>query len=58
MSLFDDWGPKDDSPFPLNVKALSKTQLSQVTFLFGGVGDGNNAYHVIEVKLAHSLPLL
>lgn len=42
MSLFDDWGPEDDDTFPLNLKNLSGPQLSRVSFLFGGVGDGDD----------------
>ncbi|KAJ7467818.1 hypothetical protein B0H11DRAFT_1814028 [Mycena galericulata] len=42
LSLFDDWGPKD--PNPLNIGALSKARLSELSFFFGGVGDARNAY--------------
>jgi hypothetical protein len=38
MSLFDDWGPQDS--FPLRVKQLPTAELSKLSFLFGGVGDG------------------
>jgi hypothetical protein len=36
--LMDDWGEGDQFPFNLNI--LSPEQLSQIAFLFGGVGDG------------------
>ncbi|KAJ7500536.1 hypothetical protein B0H11DRAFT_1995698 [Mycena galericulata] len=42
LSLFDDWGPRD--PFPLRVNTLSKARLSELSFLFGGIGDARNAY--------------
>jgi hypothetical protein len=38
LSLFDDWGPRD--PYPLKISAFTKTQLGDLSFLFGGVGDG------------------
>jgi len=38
MSLIDDWGPKDE--FPLQLKKLSAKELRDLSFLFGGVGDG------------------
>jgi hypothetical protein len=38
LSLFDDWGPRD--PYPLKMDTLSKSRLSELSFLFGGVGDG------------------
>ena len=38
MSLMDDWGEGDQ--FPFNLNSLSPVKLSQVAFLFGGVGDG------------------
>lgn len=38
MSLFSDWGPDDQHSPPY--KQMSKAQLSQIAFVFGGVGDG------------------
>lgn len=38
ISLFQGWGP--DDPDPLMYKRMSTSQLSQIAFLFGGVGDG------------------
>lgn len=38
MSLLDDWGP--DVKAPIDVKKLSAADLSNIAFLFGGVGDG------------------
>lgn len=40
MSLIDDWGPEDDHDFPLNLNELSMQELGDISFLFGGVGDG------------------
>ncbi|KAJ7750682.1 hypothetical protein DFH07DRAFT_922529 [Mycena maculata] len=42
LSLFDDWGPRD--PYPLRISTLSKARLSELSFLFGGVGDARNVY--------------
>ncbi|KAJ7483585.1 hypothetical protein FB451DRAFT_1028935 [Mycena latifolia] len=42
LSLFDDWGPRD--PYPLNIHSFSKKRLSELSFLFGGVGDARNVY--------------
>lgn len=41
MSLFDGWGPDDQDQLPFDMKSLSKDELSEVSFLFGGVGDGS-----------------
>jgi hypothetical protein len=40
MSLIDDWGPEDE--FPLQLKELSAEELRDLSFLFGGVGDGTS----------------
>ncbi|KAJ6580630.1 hypothetical protein B0H19DRAFT_1369180 [Mycena capillaripes] len=42
LSLFDDWGPRD--PYPLKINTFSKARLSELSFLFGGVGDARNVY--------------
>ncbi|KAJ6520693.1 hypothetical protein DFH09DRAFT_1426866 [Mycena vulgaris] len=42
LSLFDDWGPRD--PYPLKTNTFSKQRLSELSFLFGGVGDARNVY--------------
>ncbi|KAJ6461174.1 hypothetical protein C8R47DRAFT_116012 [Mycena vitilis] len=42
LSLFDDWGPRD--PYPLKISTFSKTSLSELSFLFGGVGDARNVF--------------
>ncbi|KAJ7041619.1 hypothetical protein C8F04DRAFT_994717 [Mycena alexandri] len=42
LSLFDDWGPRD--PYPLKINTLSKTRLSELSFLFGGIGDVRNMF--------------
>lgn len=39
MSLFSDWGP--ESKYPLKIEQLSTDQLSNISFLFGGIGDGS-----------------
>jgi hypothetical protein len=40
MSLLDDWGPEAQDQLPLKVKDMTKQELSNMAFLFGGVGDG------------------
>jgi len=39
MSLFSDWGP--EAKYPLKIEQLSMAQLSNISFLFGGIGDGS-----------------
>ena len=39
MSLFSDWGP--EAKYPLKIEQLSTDQLSNISFLFGGIGDGS-----------------
>jgi hypothetical protein len=41
MSLTDDWGPEVQHGFPLKVNELSASELGDISFLFGGVGDGS-----------------
>ncbi|KAK7031941.1 hypothetical protein R3P38DRAFT_3265860 [Favolaschia claudopus] len=42
LSLFDDWGPRD--PYPLRAETFTKKRLSELSFLFGGVGDARNVF--------------
>ena len=44
MSIVDDWGPGEDDQDPLHLDQLSMARLSQLSFLFGGVGDGKVLY--------------
>lgn len=44
MSIVDDWGPGEDDQDPLHLDHLSMARLSQLNFLFGGVGDGKVLY--------------
>ncbi|KII91875.1 hypothetical protein PLICRDRAFT_157310 [Plicaturopsis crispa FD-325 SS-3] len=45
MSLMDDWGPEDPYPLPLN--ALPVERLSEISFLFGGIGDARHAFGTV-----------
>lgn len=40
MSILDDWGPDNKDQSPLRIKDMTKQELSNLAFLFGGVGDG------------------
>ncbi|KAF8210815.1 hypothetical protein K438DRAFT_1569292, partial [Mycena galopus ATCC 62051] len=42
LSLFHDWGPRD--PYPLKINTVPKARLSELSFLFGGVGDARNVF--------------
>ncbi|KIM72449.1 hypothetical protein PILCRDRAFT_16127, partial [Piloderma croceum F 1598] len=42
MSLFSDWGP--EAKYPLKIEQLSTAQLSNISFLFGGIDDARHAY--------------
>lgn len=56
MSLFKDWGP--DDPHPLMYKQMSTSQLSQIAFLFGGVGDGRIQLYYIPIHLIKRMSFL
>ncbi|KIJ65506.1 hypothetical protein HYDPIDRAFT_130715 [Hydnomerulius pinastri MD-312] len=43
-SLVDGWGPLADKPYPLKLNEIPKTDLSELSFLFGGVGDARHVY--------------
>ncbi|TCD63142.1 hypothetical protein EIP91_005901 [Steccherinum ochraceum] len=45
MSIIDDWGP--DVPDPMNLKSLPPSHLSNLSFLFGGVGDARHVFSSI-----------
>jgi hypothetical protein len=49
MSLFEDWGPED--PYPLRIELLSAAQLSKISFLFGGIGDGKSSSILLSGSL-------
>jgi hypothetical protein len=40
--MVDDWGP--DFPDPIKVQLLPSDRLAQLSFLIGGVGDGDTIY--------------
>ncbi|TCD63146.1 hypothetical protein EIP91_005905 [Steccherinum ochraceum] len=42
MSIAEDWG--QDRSEPLKIKSFSQQRLSNLSFLFGGVGDGRHAF--------------
>jgi hypothetical protein len=46
MSLFSDWGP--EAKYPLKIEQLSTAQLSNISFLFGGIGDGSSISYNAE----------
>ncbi|KAJ7662858.1 hypothetical protein B0H17DRAFT_1257681 [Mycena rosella] len=56
LSLFDDWGPRDR--YPLKINTFSKTRLSELSFLFGGIGDARNLYATLigAHRAYHPLP--
>lgn len=57
MSLFDGWGPDDQDQLPLDMKSLSQDELSEVSFLFGGVGDGSCSFS-IYISIATTLIMI
>lgn len=42
MSIIDDWGPQPEEKNPMKLEKLSPSELSNLAFLFGGVGDGKH----------------
>ncbi|TCD63143.1 hypothetical protein EIP91_005902 [Steccherinum ochraceum] len=52
MSIIDDWGPND--PDPIDLRRLSPSHLSHLSFLFGGVGDARHVFSsIIGLHRAH-----
>ncbi|KAI0357689.1 hypothetical protein OH77DRAFT_1502792 [Trametes cingulata] len=47
IDLLDGWGSRTD-PDPLDLNKLPKNCLSEVAFLFGGVGDGRHAFGTLS----------
>lgn len=40
MSIIHDYGTEEKIPIPLKIQTFSAERLSNISFLFGGVGDG------------------
>ena len=49
IDLTRGWGPRDK--YPLDLDTLPPNQLSEVAFLFGGVGDGENVYVTYRAQI-------
>ncbi|KAF8904678.1 hypothetical protein CPB84DRAFT_1745711 [Gymnopilus junonius] len=47
ISLISDWGTDDNADDPINLRSLSKDQISQLSFLVAGVGDGCHGFGTI-----------
>lgn len=45
MSLVDDWGP--DHELPVDMENMTDEDISRLSFLLGGVGDGENLHFIM-----------
>ncbi|KAI0357691.1 hypothetical protein OH77DRAFT_1435494 [Trametes cingulata] len=48
INLLEGWGSNSTDPDPLNLQELPDNVLSEVNFLFGGVGDGRHTFATIS----------
>lgn len=57
MSIIHDYGTEEKNPIPLKIQTFSDERLSNISFLFGGVGDGMTRLSSFNF-LSHNNPLL
>ncbi|KAI0366579.1 hypothetical protein BV20DRAFT_971757 [Pilatotrama ljubarskyi] len=48
INLMDGWGPNSTDPDPLELHELPEASLSELAFLFGGVGDGRHTLGTVS----------